>query len=98
MIGDPPGAPRAGPWVVRLGPGKHAYCMCKRSRRFPVCDGTHRTYRDAEGNVYGPVKIVLEEERTVSWCACGRSASRPYCDGSHRGVGSRPSAEPEPGA
>ena len=78
---DPPGRPGNGPYVFTCQAGrKHAYCMCQRSARYPLCDGTHRTLTDEDVH---PIKVVLEEERTVAWCACGKSANKPYCDGSH---------------
>ncbi len=74
---DPPGRQQDGPFVAKCPPGKYAHCQCQRSANYPFCDGTHR-----EGDVK-PVKVILEEERTVAWCACGKSGDMPYCDGSH---------------
>jgi CDGSH-type Zn-finger protein len=76
-MADPPGRIQKQPYVALCEPGKYAYCRCQRSATFPYCDGTHR------GTGLEPIKVVLEERRTVAWCACGRSANKPYCDGSH---------------
>ena len=76
---DPPGCIQSGPFVAECGPGKYAHCQCKQSARYPFCDGTHRD-TDAK-----PVKVVLDEARTVAWCACSRSSNMPFCDGSHAG-------------
>ncbi len=79
----PPGAPGKCPYVFQYEAGhKYAYCMCKQSSRFPICDGTHRTL--SSGTM--PVKIVPDEAQTVAWCACGTSKARPYCDGSHKSL------------
>ncbi len=77
---EPPGAPQKGPYVFGYQAGqKYAYCMCKQSARFPICDGTHRTLTCGTT----PIKIVPDEARSVAWCACGTSKTKPYCDGSH---------------
>lgn len=73
----PPGCKQRGPYVVRCLPGKHAYCRCTKSARYPLCDGSHR------GTDITPIKIVLEEPMTVAWCACGASRNLPFCDGTH---------------
>ncbi|MCC6672027.1 MAG: CDGSH iron-sulfur domain-containing protein [Planctomycetes bacterium] len=76
----PPGRVQQGPYVVRCGPGRYAYCRCQRSARFPLCDGTHR------GTEFQPIKVDLDRELTVAWCCCGKSRNLPYCDGSHAGI------------
>ena len=73
----PPGRRQKHPFVMRCGPGKHAWCRCGASARYPLCDGTHR------GSAVTPLKIVLEEAKTVVWCACGKSGNAPFCDGTH---------------
>ena len=75
--GKPPGKPGTGPFIVDCPAGKYAYCRCKRSSRFPYCDGTH------VGSELRPLKIIFEEARRVAWCACGNSGDKPFCDGSH---------------
>ena len=77
MTPEPPGHPQPGPFIAACEPGKYAYCMCGRSSRYPYCDGTHR------GTDVHPIKVILEEAKTIAWCACGRSQNKPYCDGSH---------------
>ena len=79
-IPETPGAPARGPYVFDYEAGhKFAYCMCKQSSRFPICDGTHRTLTCGTT----PIKVVPEESCSVKWCACGTSKTKPYCDGSH---------------
>ena len=63
--------------MTRCAPGKYAWCQCQRSATYPLCDGTHRGSDDK------PLKVVLDEPRTVVWCACGHSGNKPFCDGSH---------------
>jgi CDGSH-type Zn-finger protein len=73
----PPGRKQGGPFVAKCPPGKYAWCRCQRSASYPYCDGSHR------GSDVTPIKVVVDEERTVVWCACGASRNQPYCDGSH---------------
>lgn len=73
----PPGSPQRGPFVQRCDAGKHAWCRCRKSQSYPLCDGTHR------GSESTPLKIVLDAPTTVVWCACGNTQNPPFCDGSH---------------
>ncbi|MCA8940930.1 MAG: CDGSH iron-sulfur domain-containing protein [Planctomycetes bacterium] len=74
---DPPGKPQRRPFVVECEPGKYAHCQCQQSSRYPYCDGSHR------GTDKNPIKVVVEERKTIAWCACGNSGNMPYCDGTH---------------
>jgi CDGSH-type Zn-finger protein len=80
---EPPGAPGKEPYVFQYLAGhKYAYCMCKQSTRFPICDGTHRTLTCGTT----PMKVVPDQARSVAWCTCGTSKAKPYCDGSHKSL------------
>ncbi|MEC7583371.1 MAG: CDGSH iron-sulfur domain-containing protein [Planctomycetota bacterium] len=74
---EPPGRKLKGPFVAYCEPGKYAWCRCGKSARYPYCDGTHR---DSDVT---PVKVVVEEAKTLVWCACGATNNPPFCDGSH---------------
>lgn len=76
-MAEPPCRKIKGPFVDSCVAGKHAWCACGRSGRYPYCDGTHR------GSDVTPVKVVLDKPATVVWCACGETGNRPFCDGSH---------------
>ena len=80
---QPPGRVIQGPFVEHCGAGKHAWCRCKRSETYPLCDGTHR------GSDQTPIKVTFEEARTVVWCACGESKNAPFCDGTHASLNGR---------
>lgn len=73
----PPGRPQRAPFIQSCTAGKHAWCRCRASATYPLCDGTHR------GSNVTPLKIVLDVATTVVWCACGTTKSPPFCDGSH---------------
>ena len=76
-MATPPGRKIKGPFVDFCLPGKHAWCSCGDSLRYPYCDGTHR------GGENAPVKVTFDVAQTVIWCACGETKNRPFCDGSH---------------
>jgi len=71
-----------GPFVDQCEAGKHAWCRCERSGRYPYCDGTHRDAADGPK----PLKVVFDESRSVVWCACGKTGNPPFCDGTHAGL------------
>lgn len=85
---EPPGSKQDGPFVDECAAGKHAWCRCGQSQRYPYCDGTHR------GSGVTPIKVVLEEARRVAWCACGNSEAAPFCDGTHARRRSPPAESP----
>ena len=37
--------------------GRIAYCRCWQSKRFPLCDGSHRAYNAEHGDALGPLII-----------------------------------------
>ena len=77
----PPGKPQRGPYVFTCEAGhKYAYCMCRQSARYPLCDGTHRSLSED----VGPIKLIPEQAGRLAFCACGTSKNKPHCDGSHQ--------------
>jgi CDGSH-type Zn-finger protein len=66
-----------GPVTLTLEPGRHAFCLCGRSARGKLCDGSHR------GTQIRPHKLDVEAPTVVRLCGCGHSGNLPYCDGSH---------------
>lgn len=87
MTGDanqPPGRKSDGPFVADCDAGKHAWCRCERSARYPLCDGAHREVVGPDGAPsITPLKVTLATPRRVAWCACGRTGNAPFCDGAH---------------
>ncbi len=81
---QPPGRKSDGPFVADCDAGKHAWCRCERSARYPLCDGAHRALVGPDGTpAITPLKVTFETPRRVAWCACGMTGSAPFCDGSH---------------
>lgn len=40
---------------------KTAYCRCWRSKRFPLCDGSHSKHNDDTGDNVGPLVLKRKE-------------------------------------
>jgi CDGSH-type Zn-finger protein len=38
---EEPKLPQKSPYVLKVTPGKYAWCACGRSSNQPYCDGTH---------------------------------------------------------
>jgi CDGSH iron-sulfur domain-containing protein 3 len=66
------------PYIIREQPGTKYYCACGKSQSLPYCDGAHK------GSGLHPVKVEIDEEKTVAICSCRQSANPPYCDGAHK--------------
>jgi CDGSH-type Zn-finger protein len=80
----PPGCRRNAPYVVECAAGKHAWCRCGHSGRYPLCDGAHRQLpAGGDAATTTPLKVTFDAPRRVAWCACGRTGNAPFCDGSH---------------
>ena len=56
---------------------KHALCLCGQSKKFPLCDGNHKS-TDKK-----PFKFTLTKDEEINVCQCGRLKKLPHCDGSH---------------
>lgn len=79
---EPPGGLGDRPYVFEAEAGvKYAYCRCRQSSQFPLCDGSHRQIGD--GQEITPIKVRPESATRLAWCACGRTDRQPDCDGSH---------------
>ena len=69
--------PQKSPYAVELAPGDYWWCACGRSRRQPLCDGSHK------GGAINPVKFTVSEAKKVWLCGCERTGGQPFCDGTH---------------
>ncbi len=65
------------PYVCQEEPGDRWYCACGKSQNQPYCDGSHK------GTGIAPIKVTIEEAKSVAWCGCRKSANLPFCDGTH---------------
>ena len=72
-----PDIPQKKPYVMQVEAGNYFYCTCGKSTRQPYCDGSHK------GSEFRPMKVEIEEPKTVAWCGCKHSAGKPFCDGNH---------------
>ncbi len=66
------------PLVVELEEGTHKACSCKKSKIFPLCDGTH------EGTEFKPLLFEIHRTTGVALCHCGLTNNFPYCEASHK--------------
>jgi len=69
--------PQKAPFVIECEAGRYSWCSCGLSSKQPYCDGSHK------GTGMTPIKIILEEKKTVAWCGCKHSNNGVFCDGSH---------------
>ena len=65
------------PFLVELEAGDYYWCSCGKSKKQPLCDGSHK------GSDFNPVKFTLTEKKNVALCGCKHTANQPFCDGSH---------------
>ncbi len=65
------------PVVEKMEPGVYWWCSCGQSQTQPFCDGAHK------GTEFRPLKVEIDEARTIAWCACKHSKNPPFCDGTH---------------
>ncbi len=75
-----PHVARKSSYAVELAPGEYWWCACGRSKRQPVCDGSHK------GSEFAPVRFIMSEAQKIPLCGCKRSQSKPFCDGSHKSL------------
>ncbi len=75
---DKPKIVQKSPIVLKMEPGKYAWCACGLSKNQPFCDGSHK------GTSFKPVIVEITEPKTVAWCACKHTGNPPFCDGTHK--------------
>jgi CDGSH-type Zn-finger protein len=54
---------------------RYLWCTCGRSKRQPMCDGTHA------GSSLLPFFYTAEETGEVNFCGCKQTSTPPLCDG-----------------
>ena len=77
-MAEPPMIARKAPYPVEVIEGKtYFWCRCGRSKRQPLCDGSHK------GTGIEPVSYKAEATRKVFFCGCKQTQNPPVCDGTH---------------
>ena len=73
-----PIAAQTAPYQFEVESGrKHIWCACGRSKKQPICDGSH------SGTGITPIVYEAEEANTIWFCGCKASGKKPLCDGTH---------------
>ncbi|XP_050302951.1 CDGSH iron-sulfur domain-containing protein 3, mitochondrial [Anthonomus grandis grandis] len=71
------------PFRMLLEAGKkYSWCLCGRSHKQPLCDGTHRG--EQLKIKQKPIRFMVEETKEYWLCNCKQTNNRPFCDGSHK--------------
>ncbi|MBI1269090.1 CDGSH iron-sulfur domain-containing protein [bacterium] len=65
------------PCIMTLAPGNYAWCSCGRSKKQPMCDGSHA------GTEFTPHRFTVETETKMALCNCKHTHNPPRCDGTH---------------
>ena len=66
------------PYVLAAEAGReYWWCACGRSKKQPLCDGSHR------GTGLAPVRFAVEIDKQVWLCGCKATGRSPSCDGTH---------------
>ena len=69
------GPPAAACLTLAVQQGRrYLLCVCGRSRKKPLCDGSHA------GSGHLPDFYTAGESTTIEVCYCGKSAAAPLCD------------------
>lgn len=77
-MADEPIVAQAGPYQCALIEGRaYFWCTCGRSRRQPLCDGSHK------GTGLEPFQFTAPGTGTFNLCGCKATDDKPFCDGSH---------------
>ncbi len=75
-----PDCPQTTPYGIELEAGDYRWCACGKSKKQPLCDGSHK------GTGFEPVKFTVSEKKTVWLCGCKRTKKPPFCDSSHNKI------------
>jgi len=74
---DKPKIVQKSPYIMKIQPGKYAWCACGLSNQQPYCDGSHK------GTGFVPLIEEVNTTKKVAWCGCKASDNAPFCDGTH---------------
>ncbi len=66
---------------------KYFWCSCGLSLKQPFCDGSHKAYKNENGeSLMKSVVFEAGENKTVYFCGCKNSKNGVLCDGSHKKI------------
>jgi CDGSH iron-sulfur domain-containing protein 3 len=67
------------PYEVEVVAGKTYYwCVCGRSAKQPLCDGSHKI------TSFTPLAYTAAKSGKLWFCGCKGTGNAPLCDGSHK--------------
>lgn len=62
---------------------KYSYCACGATQTHPLCDGSHKAYKNADGtSQMKSIPYFPEENKIVVFCGCRKSKDGIFCDSS----------------
>ncbi len=80
-----PNISQKAPFIVAVEANKkYSWCSCGHSKTEPFCDGSHKSYQNADKtSIMKSVPYISSENKIVKFCGCKHSKNVPICDCSH---------------
>jgi len=79
---------KKGPFKVAVEAGKkYSYCSCGATQNQPLCDGSHKAFKNEDGTSrMKSIPYEATENKVVYFCGCRQSKDGIFCDGTHNSL------------